>query len=69
MTVIATDKEFCSDKKFLLKSSYIYFAQVKMQIYIYGLKACHLVISTPMSFLFASMIALLKWWKILFISS
>ena len=45
---IATDKEFCIDNFFLLKSSHKYYAQVQMQIYLYGLKACHFVIWTLM---------------------
>ena len=45
---IATDKEFCLDKIFLLKSSHKYYAQVQMQMYIYRLKECHFVIWTPM---------------------
>ena len=45
---IDTDKEFCLDKNFLLKSSHKYYGQVKMQMYIYGLKACYFVIWIPM---------------------
>ena len=44
---IATDKEFCLDKNFLLKSSHKYYAQVQMPVYIYGWKAYHFVIWTP----------------------
>ena len=33
---IATDKEFCLDKNFLLKSSHKDYAQVQMPVYIYG---------------------------------
>ena len=45
---IAADKEFCFDKYFLWKSSHKYYVQVQMHMYIYGLKACHFVIWTPM---------------------
>ena len=45
---IATDKEFCLEIFFLLKSSHKYYAQVQMQMYLYGLKACHFVIWTLM---------------------
>ena len=36
------------DNFFLLKSSHKYYAQVQMQIYLYGLKACNFVIWTLM---------------------
>ena len=45
---IDTYKEFWLDKDFLLKLSHKYYVQVQMQMYIYGLKAFHFVIWTPM---------------------
>ena len=45
---IATGKEFCLHKIFLFESSHNYYAQLQMQMYIYGLKAFHFVIWTPM---------------------
>ena len=46
---IAKDKEFCLDKDCLLKLPHKHYAQVQMQMYLYGLKVCHFVIWTPMS--------------------